>query len=126
MDYAMQGLIDIRDALKRCTTIEEKNQVERFGFFRRGGSGQVYTPAHVELMREIQALGGGFYGFTGEVNRYRDSALLLAVTHKDYEFIRFLMENGADPTAQRYNGKSVSHCADKKSLQIILEIRDRR
>lgn len=119
IDYAIQELIEIRDALKKCITVEEKEQVEGFGFFIRGGSGQCYTPKHVELMREIKALGGKFYGFTGGMNKYRDSALLLAAIHKDYEFIRFLMENGADPTEKHYNGSCAFDYVDKKEFAII-------
>ena len=121
-DYAMRTLLSIRDKIRQCKTKEERDNVETFYFFQIGGSGQCYSPAHVEIMREIK---DKCRGFTGSRNKYRDTSLILAAIHKDYEFVKFLMENGADPFEQRYNMSNAFDYCDKKSLQIIKEELDR-
>lgn len=109
-DFAMRTLIQLRDAYKKGEVVDEDDE---FGFYHIGGSGQTYTDQHVELMREIMALGGKIHGFTGGLNKYRDSAILLAALHCDYDFMIFLIENGADPYEQRYDGRCAFNFADK-------------
>lgn len=126
MDYAMHELLDIRNSLKECKTDEEKKQVESFIFFKRGGSGQCYTPEHVKVMREIIALEGTIGPFVHPVNKYQDTALILAAIHRDYEFMKLLMENGADPSKCRYDGKCAADFCDIRGLQIIMEGIDKK
>ena len=67
-----------------------------------GGSGKCYTEDEIGIMREIVSHGGTV--FLGKINKYSDTALHLAYCHDNQPMIDFLLENGADPDAKRYNG----------------------
>ena len=67
-----------------------------------GGSGNVYTDEDIGIMREIVSHGGKVP--LGGVNKYSDTALHLAYCHDNQPMIDFLLENGADPDAERYDG----------------------
>lgn len=105
--------------LKELKEDDVERKEVKFHFFQFGGCGQSYNANHVLLMREIQKLGGYVGNIVGPVNKYKDSALLLAACHDDYEFMEFLLENGADPYEQRYDSKDTFDYCDKKGLEII-------
>ena len=67
-----------------------------------GGSGHCYTEEEIGMMREIISHGGKVP--LGGINKYNDTALHLAYCHDNQPMIDFLLENGADPDAKRYNG----------------------
>ncbi len=71
--------------------------------YMMGGSGQVYTVEDINIMREIVSNGGSVP--LGPINKYSDTALHLACCHDNQPMIDFLIENGADINAKRYNGQ---------------------
>ena len=69
----------------------------------RGGSGQDYTLEHLELMQQIVKRGGKIW--MGAINKYSDTPLHLAYSHNNPNLIQFLIANGADEQAKRYDGR---------------------
>ena len=99
--------------------LESIHSSKVFRFYSLGGSGQRYTPENVALMRKIpiHLLGP----FDDAVNKYDDSPIILATLHNDYEFMKFLLENNANPKRKRYDGKTAFDYADEKGKQILHE-----
>ena len=89
-----------------------------FDLFNCGGSGQRYSSDHVELMRELLSLGGTIK-ITGSINKGGWSSLMMGAYHKDYEFVTFLMEHGADVKHTDRQGKTVFDYADQRCIYII-------
>lgn len=115
-DSAMRTLMHLRNTYKKGEVVDRRSE---FCFYQIGGSGQIYTPQHVELMREIMALGGKIHGFTCGLNGRGETAILMAAGHNDYDFMVFLMENGANPYKQRYEGKCAFNYADKIGYSLL-------
>jgi len=87
-----------------------------------GGSGMRYTPTHIQLMRKLIQLGGDIRVNT-IVNKYSDTALILAVCYNlvlNIPMIDFLLENGADVNLCRYNGETqLDLCSSDAAKQRI-------
>lgn len=67
-----------------------------------GGNGYVYTQEEIDIMKELVTL--GIEIDTGIVSKYSDTALHIAYVHNNQPMIDFLISQGADQTAKRYNG----------------------
>lgn len=68
-----------------------------------GGSGHRYTQEEIHYMRQLIELGSEVHINT-TTNKYSDTPLHLAYCHGNKVMVDFLIQNGADETAQRYNG----------------------
>ena len=68
-----------------------------------GGSGHKYSEEKINIMRKLH--NHGIEICTGPINKYDDTALHLAYAHRNQPMIDFLLEIGADPNAQRYDGR---------------------
>ena len=69
-----------------------------------GGSGHPYTQEEIRIMRLLIELGSIIH-INVVVNKYSDTPLHLAYCHKNKAMVDFLIQNGADENAQRYNGE---------------------
>ena len=68
-----------------------------------GGSGAFYDSECMEMLYQLAKKGVTIH--VGLCNKYSDTPLHLAYVHKNKAMIKFLLEQGADPLAKRYNGQ---------------------
>ena len=84
--------------------IEHYKQNKSFSLYCYGGSGHIYTLDEIVILCEMEKK-NLVTGIHGGINKYNDTALHLACVHQNMDMIKFLLEQGVDEDAERYNGK---------------------
>ena len=70
--------------------------------YMMGGSGHVYRIDEIDIMKQLVNLAAMFINCV--VSKYHDTPLHLAYFHGNKNMVDFLIQNGADTSARRYNG----------------------